>query len=162
MDLERWPAQFVNLCGGDAAPLALVAVNLQTLLPPFTPLAREVVAARCAHACWLVVVGLCQEWRHPTRMLLMPMIPRSDHGGRGKSSDRRSGVAGRSTAPACKARESHGQFARRVPAGGGASELAPSGRDHRLSQPPFFRSTTAGSTGAACCASSWSHIVARL
>jgi hypothetical protein len=50
MNLKARPAKFFQLRGRNAAPLALVAVNLKALLPALPPMARQVVAARCVHA----------------------------------------------------------------------------------------------------------------
>jgi len=50
MNLEHGPSQISQLRSSDAAPLALVVVDLKTLLPALSPLARQVVAARCVQA----------------------------------------------------------------------------------------------------------------
>jgi hypothetical protein len=50
MNLKHRPAQLSQLRSSDAAPLALVAVDLKALLPALPPLARQVVAARCVQA----------------------------------------------------------------------------------------------------------------
>jgi hypothetical protein len=50
MNLKHRPAQLSQLRSSDAAPLALVAVDLKALLSALPPLARQVVAARCVQA----------------------------------------------------------------------------------------------------------------
>jgi hypothetical protein len=46
VNLQRWPAKFCQLCGCNAAALALVAVKFEALLSALSPFRRQVVAAR--------------------------------------------------------------------------------------------------------------------
>ena len=49
VDLQWWPAKFLELCSTDAAALALVAICLKPLFPLSSPAFAEVVAGRRGH-----------------------------------------------------------------------------------------------------------------